>query len=540
MKRILNLLALLMMGGMCSAQLINDGGTITIQSGAVLYVETDVTNNTVGGSTGTITVEGTLEVQGDLINNATMTTANGSLVKFSGTDAADFKSNGAIIENMLMEKDHATTGTVTLLDELSILTNLDFTPATNANQLILDAFDLKLTAQATTITNPSANDYIVADAAGMVEKTTDADGLFTFPVGDAGAYSPIDVDYSGSGYAAANVRVNLDDVVHPNKPTDGDDFIERYWNVNQNNITGYAATLTGTYDAADVIGGSAGDIYGATQVDGAGGMAVSDWDFSGTNQGASTVTADVTDDSDLTGFNFFGKADLKVFLNGAYSGGTMNTTLPGIAGFPLTTPYTVAPWNAPSETAGSVPANTTDWILIEARDASTPATVLAQKSGFLLNDGSIVDLDGGDLLIKDAEPTSIIAVRHRNHLGVRTDAGYDMLTASLFDFTTGTGVYVDGGISNTNMKDVSGTKTLWSGNANSDNIVQYNGGGLNDRIKILIGVGANNTTPSAMGYHFEDVNMDGFYQYNGGGLNDRIAILINVGANNTTPITEHN
>ena len=438
MIRLFSLLTFLSLSSLCSAQLINDGGTITIQSGATLYVETDVTNNIVGPSTGTINIEGTLEVQGDLTNNGTINTIAGSLLRFSGDQASDFLSSGDLIENMQMAKDDATNGTVTLTDNLTINTNLDFEPSSNGNKLILGTHNLSLAQQTTTVTDGTTNDYIVADGTGVVEKTVDADAIFFFPVGDLNAYSPIEVDYTANSYTNATISVNLDDVVHPNKPTAATDFIERYWNVDQSGIANYSATLTGTYDASDVTG-TAGDVMGASQDNGAVGMEISDWSFDGSSNAANQVSADVDDSADLTGLNFFGKADLKVFLSGPFNGTTMSTTLAGLPSFPTSTPYDVAPWNAPTETipGGTPPANTTDWILIEARDVNNPSTILGQKSAFVLNDGSIVGLDGGDLYIKDADPSSIIRIRHRNHLGVRTDAGYDMIASPLFDYTNG-------------------------------------------------------------------------------------------------------
>ncbi len=513
MKRFLNLLPFLLLSGFCSAQLINDGGVITIKPGATLYVESDVTNNTVGANTGTINVEGTLEVQGNLTNNATMSTISGSLVKFSGDTNSDFLSNGAVIENLQVDKDHATNGTVTLQDDLTVKTNLDFEPSTNGNKIVIGANDLILSEQTTTVTDPTGNDYIVADGTGMVQKNTDADSSFDFPIGDADDYSPVNVNYTSgnSTYTSANVKASVAAVKHPNTPADADDHIERYWNVDQSGIGSYEATLTGTYVAGDVIGGMASDILGASQADGSAGMSAADWDFAGSANAANQVSAMVsTASTDFTGFNFFGKANLKVYLQGAYNSGTgmMSTTLSGLAAFPTTTPYTVAPFNAPSESlpGAVIPANTTDWILVEAREAGNPSTVLAQKSAILKNDGTIVDLDGGDLFIKDADPSSIIAIKHMNHLSIRTSTGIDLMSNSLYDFSTGLGqVYTDPiNLVNDAMIQVGSDFNMLCGDTSNDDVINFTD---------LLNTNAASTPSSTNVYNKHDVSFDGILNF---------------------------
>ena len=266
MKKILSISAIMLVAGWCGAQLVNQGGTITIQSGAKLFVESNVENNVAGANTGTIIIDGELEVQGDFTNNGTLTTNAGSLLTFSGDANSNFTSGGAVVRNLKMDKDHATSGTVTLVDNLSVSDTLIFSPASasNINHLVIGANDLLLTQQSTVILNPTSADYIVAEDAGMVQKAVDADGTFTYPIGDANNYSPLDVAYASgnSTYTAANIRVNVDNVVHPNKPAAADDFIARYWNVDQTGIGGYSADLTGTYVAGDVTG-TASEIQGA-------------------------------------------------------------------------------------------------------------------------------------------------------------------------------------------------------------------------------------------------------------------------------------
>jgi hypothetical protein len=211
---------------------------------------------------------------------------------------------------------------------------------------------------------------------------------------------------------------------------------------------------------------------------------------------------------------------------------------------PLESPYTVAPFNAPSTTAPAIPADATDWILIEVRDASAPATIISQTSGFILDNGNVVAADGSEFRIKDAPGSGHIAVRHRNHLSIRTASPMNLNNPpALYDFSTGTGqAYTDTNItSNANMRNVGGVFAMWAGDVNSNSTVLYNGGG-NDRVPILSLVGgtANANIPLLNQYTNHDCNLDSSVIYNGAG-SDRVVILSTVGgtANANLPINSH-
>ena len=120
--------------------------------------------------------------------------------------------------------------------------------------------------------------------------------------------------------------------------------------------------------------------------------------------------------------------NLTVFLEGAYdaSSGTMNTSL-NPENIPTAQPFNVSPWyyNG-TEAADPIPSNDiVDWVLIELRDTTSaseaiPATIIAQQAAFVLNDGSVVGMDGTSQLIFDYPISNNLfaVVWHRNHLGV--------------------------------------------------------------------------------------------------------------------------
>ena len=76
MKRCLAFLLSALMGGVATkAQLVNDGATITIQPGAIVFCAGNVENK----NAGTITNNGKLEVQGNFLNTGTYNNTVGSV-----------------------------------------------------------------------------------------------------------------------------------------------------------------------------------------------------------------------------------------------------------------------------------------------------------------------------------------------------------------------------------------------------------------------------------------------------------------------------
>ncbi len=509
----------------------NDNAIVTVQAGATLTIQGSL-QNTAGG---TIDNKGTIDLEGNLVNAGTWTNTDPNTLKFSGTGNSDVTSGSAQFRTVQVNK--GTGANVNLLSNMTVNTLLDFN-GTN-NRLNLGNFDLKLGSTAT-VTGYNSTEFIAHTGTGMVEKAVTANGTFEFPVGDGtNNYSPITAVYTGSSYTAANLRVRVNDLTHPNKPADATDYISRYWDVDATGIGGYSNTLTGTYIPGDLTG--TGSLVKGASYDGA------NWSYAGAAAGTNTVTGVVTANStDFTGTNFFGKAILKVFLAGALPGSgnpPMNTTLNNAPSLiPLGSPYSAAPWNAPAVSATSIPAGTTDWILVETRDPSI--NIISQTSAFLKNDGTIVGIDGGPLLLKNAIPSAIISIRHRNHLGVRTINALDLVNPTLHDFSTGTGqAWTNPSITtNANMRLIGPTYCLWGGNANITNATALTRisyiGAANDPQAVLNAMGGNSGVPVLGVYSIADVNMNRNITYIGA-ANDPQTILQNMSGNSGVPVLQH-
>lgn len=504
--RYLNAILFLIMTSIAmQAQLINNGGTITVQDGATLRVESNLTNQ--AGST--IINNGIIQVSKDLTNAGTFTSGATSKVVFIGNDNSDITSGGATFRYVEIQKDDEN---VTLLDEMKISNTLDFINDNNRVNIVDHNLVILVGGD---INNASSSRYVVTDGTGFLVKEIDADEVLNFEIGSATDYTPVSCNISGSDYTSATTRARVYETGLTVKYDDASDFISREWQVTASGITGYENTMTGTYDDGDITGTEA-DIKGA--------FYTTDWKFdnSSANPADNEVSATTTGtDVRLSGMNFFGKANLKAFLSGAMTAGSSMTKLLNTNGLiPLTTPYTVAPFNAPTVTTTAIPAEATDWILVEVRDAANPSSIISQTSGFILTDGSIVSYDGSALRLKNTVPNGIIALRHRNHLPIRTASGLNLVNPTLKNFSTSTSeAYNNPSVtSNANMNLINGVYAMWAGDVNQDGYVRFIPQAVPpisadiDHI-LTLGLGGSPLGSGSNVYSSYDVNMDSYIRY---------------------------
>jgi len=201
--------------------------------------------------------------------------------------------------------------------------------------------------------------------------------------------------------------------------------------------------------------------------------------------------------------------DVKMFLQGSYQDGEMQTGLnPDF--LPLSQPFNTAPWNYPgNESVNSIPnSDVVDWVMIELRQAATPSlanpeTVIGRRAAFLLNDGSIVDMDGNrndavPFAIPPIGPTSnlFLVVWHRNHLPVMAaNPSFYMGDVITYDFTNGPGQAYG---SNAMYDLGDGVFGMIGGDSNGDGIVNN-----------LDKVNDWNQQTGDSGYLDSDLNLDG-------------------------------
>ncbi len=191
------------------------------------------------------------------------------------------------------------------------------------------------------------------------------------------------------------------------------------------------------------------------------------------------------------------KLTVKAFLQGAAingTGGLMRDDLRVKGLIPASQPYTTTNGytqvnNAGSETVVSTVLSATgnnaivDWVMVELRSSSNPATVVATRSALIQRDGDIVDVNGTSAVSFSnlAAGNYYISVRHRNHLSVMTANTVAVSTSTpLVDFTSTSLAnysYPVGNLKRNTSPQVtdSGKNMLWAGNAYRDDKVIFQG-----------------------------------------------------------------
>ena len=184
--------------------------------------------------------------------------------------------------------------------------------------------------------------------------------------------------------------------------------------------------------------------------------------------------------------------NIKVFLQGPYDNNVhiMKTDINSI--LPFSDPY------SQNESVGSIPSGIVDWILVELR--SDVNTIVKTRAAFLMNDGSIHDIDGSDH-INFSEVSGgdyYIVIKHRNHLAVMSANTVSLPNSSDYDFTTGNDKYYGGSSGAIQLE--TGVWGMIAGDANSD-------GSIDAVDKNNIWRVENGTTWSYTKY--SDFNLDG-------------------------------
>jgi hypothetical protein len=445
------------------AQFINNGATVTIQSGATLRIESDFQNNT----TGTLTNNGTLEVSGDFTNAATATlTPSIGLIKFIGTANTDLDAGGDALNNVEMAK--TANAKVTLSSPLSVDGNLSFTGT--GSLIDIGTFDLTL-GTSSLVNTPGSAGYVITGSTGNMVKKVSSDGSFTFPVGDDETdYTPLAVTYTGTGYTGTSaIKARVIDAVHTDKPSFVTSYLSRYWKVESSNISSpFSADYTGTYLPADV-NGTQSQIVGASFVS-------PNWSYTNAaTNGSSTVSGTSTSFSpDFSGLNKFAKLDLTAYIEGYMDGSSMRPVL--------------------LNSGLSYPATDCDNITIALHNASSPYAEAHSYSGVLKTDGTLSCIYPGS-----AEGNSyFVVIKHRNALQTWSASPVSMSVYNNYNFSTASSqAYGD------NMVQVNGLWCMYSGNF--DNTIP------DDFIDLLdYSVWETDYNNFASGYFQSDLNGDGY------------------------------
>jgi hypothetical protein len=455
-------------------------GAFTLEGGTVLW-----------------TAAATLEVQGNFfLNSGTFTPGTGT-VKFSGGDAVFYRDINIFpmgsfnLNNVELDKDAAKTLSLASGVSLPLSGTLTLT------QGYISTGSARIVVNNSNVGAVVATEGIVNGAILRGIKTDDVDGIWI--LNDASTY------IVGNGANGASVECRSWPNTSPTYGTNrGTAAAKRYYSFGINGTPSGPRTLSLSYRRAP----------GGTDVDERNGLDEATWSAwkgnghywtvrSATstypvshpaNSGAVAVTDSTF--SDWT-FGNFSDANVKVFLQGPYSGGSMSPALNTAGVIPLVEPYTTSPWNYTGyESVASIPAGVVDWVLVELRTGTASSTKVATRAALLKSNGSIVDLDGTSPVVFAGVPTGsyYIVVRHRNHLAAMSASAVALSSSSApYDFRSGLSQYYGG-----DAKDLGGGEFgLYAGDGNAD-------GGVYGEDYTLY-----RTSQGEEGYEAADYSMDG-------------------------------
>ena len=260
MKRILiYMLLLITFSELYSQGLYNNGAKIVVSSGAYLNVVGSSGNilNTTNGTNGSVSLDGTIKVEGNITNNATAadiitSSTPTSSVILSGTTAQTLSGSSTVPYTFPNLTINNAAG-VSLLKDVNVTGVFGLT----SGLFNLGSNNLILGPTATIGGTPTVTNMIIATGTGQVRKLLTGIGSFTFPIGDnnvTAKYSPVMLNFTSGTFAAgAYAAVNVVNAAYSD-PSIHVTYLKRYWNVSQSGITAFNANALFNYDPTDVVG----------------------------------------------------------------------------------------------------------------------------------------------------------------------------------------------------------------------------------------------------------------------------------------------
>jgi len=529
----------LLLGTIClgcnvaSAQLFIDQATFTIQSGATVTVQGDVTSNTDILGTGKVILK--------------------------GTGNQNINLGGFNVPNLEVDN----TSNVTLTGNSRVSGDLLFT-----NGDIIAGNNTLTIGSTGTITGATSSRFVVTNGTGRLVKAALGATAFNFPIGNSTtSYDPVAIANSGTAdnigaRSFANVLTGGATGTAYTKET-----INNSWDISEAVAGGSILSVTATWNTADELPGFDRNRGGLSNYLTAPAASVG-WDLLNTQTGMAVGANPYTytrSNITTTGIFAVGTRPVlspllvspKIFLQGSY-----NTTLNVMSDalrlanlIPLTEPYSTTSGSSlittllrgsgggetsPNTVVGSLAAANdnaiVDWVLVQLHRTSDNV-VVTQRAVLLQKDGDIVDTDGVSPvnLAGNASGSYFVSIKHRNHLGVRSAASLGLLkvTNTPYNFSTGLAQALAPG-SSTAMTNRYGTATtttnfmLWAGNGNTNGTVRY-AGSLNDESVLLNGAPLSGSKVAVLpGYFLTDYNMNGVVRYAGSQNDENILLNISV------------
>ena len=409
--------------GVAMADINNDGflDLLTARDGEPLYFQNKADN---GNKFTLITLKGSGTTNRSAIGSRIILTGNIPEQNGITTQLREISGQtGGGGQNSLRQ--HFGLGTTAKIDEIKVewLNSTGGSSKTTSSMTDLPTNKIiqftqgDLTATANVIKQQNFM-YLFGNSKAAVEFTSNTDtdgGTLTVQKTESDPGGTFD---GSSATSAGGTTVTADAVVN-----------DRYWTITESGLTGNFTT-TVYLDASNLPNGlNVDDLVILKRANSS-----SDWTSLNTSKIGNTVYASgINSFSEFAlGYKYKVKVDIKIFLEGAYDSNEMTTTLG--SSIPLQSPYTEDP-----RTVTSIPADITDWILVQLRTTASGSAV-ASHSAFLRKDGKIVGDDGTTEYIEIPASANdyFIVLKHRNHLAVMSANAMTLNnTVTSYDFTTG-------------------------------------------------------------------------------------------------------
>lgn len=232
-----------------SQTVITGGTTLKVLSGTSVTSTEQMTVQ----NTGSLINDGTVILKKNLDNqNATANSLGSGTFIMSGTSGQSILGQ-SIFQNLTISNSTGVTigGSTRVNGSFSLTSGI----------VTLGSNNLLLGANSTVAGTPSSSNMVAATGSGQLRKEFPVGALststlsFTYPVGDATSapeYSPVTLNFISGSFAANNYAgITLVNAQYPGTSVN---YLNRYWNISQSNITNFSCAATFQYVPADVVG----------------------------------------------------------------------------------------------------------------------------------------------------------------------------------------------------------------------------------------------------------------------------------------------
>jgi hypothetical protein len=490
--------------------LVNYGSSIVIDENANIVIAGEYQNHLDGN----IENSGHVYITGDWVNKANagaLLQNTSGTVTFFGDETQHISGTQKTHFNKIDLKNHVELETTTSVSSALFLSSA---------KLNLLASDLVMYT-GSVITGNSGQAYLITEGVGQLKQVV-GNSEVEFPVGTISSYVPVilnnagEIDTFGVNVFQDVLELGLSGAtissIH--------NCVNNSWNITEEINGGSDVSISVSWDES--LEGSNFDRNNC----GLGHFTAGAWNpqsgfaasgsnpYSVTRLGITSLSAFAVGDTiSPMAISLKLTVDISVFLEGPFSETEMSSNL-NPDNIPTSQPYHAAPWNySGTESVEEIPnANVVDWVLLELRDATeaplaTGETMVARQAAFLLNDGSVVSLDGSSnpyFTGTNIFSNLFVVVWHRNHLGIM----------SAFPLTATGGMYSYDFTNEIDQAYNSGQKNLGGGYYG-----MISADALPDGTVNFLDKSVWQDQAGSGGYHSADLNLDG--QVNNPDKNDQ-------------------